>query len=103
MVSGPTSASASITPVFRSQTVLIIIDIVYPGATDLKDAVMSAKQQAMERINQFMAENKQDPIAAEEVNIMEEEVPDEIDDADDEIQKLAGEASHKQKKRKTGF
>lgn len=64
---------------------------------------MSAKQQSMERINQYMAQNKQDPVAAEEVNVLEEEVPDDVDDGDDEIQQLAGEASHKPKKRKTGL
>lgn len=64
---------------------------------------MSAKQQAMEQINQYMAQNKQDTAAADDLNLMEEEVPDDVDDGDDEIQQLAGAASHKAKKRKTGF
>lgn len=64
---------------------------------------MSAKHQAMERINEYMAQNKQDAVAADDVNLMEEEVPEDVDDADDEIQQLAGAASHKAKKRKTGF
>lgn len=64
---------------------------------------MVAKQQAMEQINEYMAKHADVSTPAEDANILEEEAPDDVDEGDDEIQQLAGAASHKKKKRKTGF
>jgi len=72
-------------------------------AGGIKEAVMVAKQQAMEQINEYMAKHADVSTPAEDVNILEEEAPDDVDEGDDEIQQLAGAASHKKKKRKTGF
>eukprot|EP00892_Ulva_mutabilis_P000022 jgi/Ulvmu1/1001/UM103_0029.1 len=74
-----------------------------PAEGGMNEAVMKAKQQAMDRISEFMAKDTNISATVEEVNVLEEEVPEDVDDGDDEIQQLAGEASHKPKKRKTGF
>lgn len=56
----------------------------------------------MTAMNDIMAKNRQEA-ADKEADALLEEPEDEMDEEEDEIQKMAGNASHKKKKRKTGL
>jgi hypothetical protein len=73
-------------------------------ADTLLGAIKTLKGRTMTVINDVLAKSKEQP-QEKEADALLEEPADEIDDEDleDEIQKIAGDTTHKKKKRKTGM